>query len=331
MSALQEFTTLSSETGLSIARKLLNHRKTEGQKGFAKRAIKYLVKKLKEKLNELEYLVTAVTTHGANASKCVTLQRTSDGRLQISGCTTFPHLIYARIWRWPDLRNHWRELQHVQHCQYAFDLNYLSVCVNPYHYERVISPSLTTGIPILTTPFEMDKSKSEDFVESPCQNKEEIQESPNNKSSGVVCNQVENSGECWCTVAYFEYNIQIGSTFKRLTSLRNMQITGYVHLVDSKNLCLGHIVNHDRSIKSERVRLSIGQGIQLKMKGDSVWLHLLSKHQIFIQSSYLDNQTRQETGKIVYKIYPSSVIKVFDLRQCYQQITASKIWPLDHE
>lgn len=49
-------------------------------------------------------------------------------------------MIYARIWRWPDL--HKNELKHVKYCQFAFDLKCDSVCVNPYHYERVVSPGI---------------------------------------------------------------------------------------------------------------------------------------------------------------------------------------------
>uniref|UniRef100_A0A3B1KH48 MH1 domain-containing protein n=1 Tax=Astyanax mexicanus TaxID=7994 RepID=A0A3B1KH48_ASTMX len=130
----------SSDACLSIVHSLMCHRQGGENEGFAKRAIESLVKKLKEKKDELDSLITAITTNGVHPSKCVTIQRTLDGRLQVAGRKGFPHVIYARLWRWPDL--HKNELKHVKFCQYAFDLKYDNVCVNPYHYERVVSPGI---------------------------------------------------------------------------------------------------------------------------------------------------------------------------------------------
>ncbi|KAH8853202.1 Mothers against decapentaplegic like [Schistosoma japonicum] len=121
-----------------IVHSLMCHRQSGESEEFAKRAIESLVKKLKERQEDLESLVTAITTNGNQPSKCVTIQRTLDGRMQIAGRKCLPHVIYSRIWRWPDL--HRNELRHSKDCSFGFELKQDCVCINPYHYERVVSP-----------------------------------------------------------------------------------------------------------------------------------------------------------------------------------------------
>lgn len=148
----------SADACLSIVHSLMCHRQGGESEGFAKRAIESLVKKLKEKRDELDSLITAITTNGAHPTKCVTIQRTLDGRLQVAARKGFPHVIYARIWRWPDL--HKNELKHVKYCQFAFDLKCDLVCVNPYHYERVVSPGIDlSGLSLQSGPSRLVKDE----------------------------------------------------------------------------------------------------------------------------------------------------------------------------
>ncbi|KAF6778493.1 hypothetical protein AHF37_02149 [Paragonimus kellicotti] len=121
-----------------IVHSLMCYRQSGESKEFARRAIESLVKKLKDKKDDLDSLITAITTNGTHPSKCVTIQRTLDGRMQIAGRKCLPHIIYARIWRWPDL--HRNELKHCKFCSFGFGLKQDSVCINPYHYERAVSP-----------------------------------------------------------------------------------------------------------------------------------------------------------------------------------------------
>nr|CAD7197925.1 unnamed protein product [Timema douglasi] len=72
------------------------------------------------------------STHGS---------RSLDGRLQVSSRKGLPHVIYCRLWRWPELQSH-HELRALDSCEYAFNLKRDEVCVNPYHYQRIEIPAL---------------------------------------------------------------------------------------------------------------------------------------------------------------------------------------------
>jgi MAD (mothers against decapentaplegic) family protein 4 len=152
----------SSEAWTSVVHSLMCHLQSSDNEQFAKRAIESLAKKLKDKPDEMEALMTAVQKKGSLPTKCITIPRTLDGRLQVAGRKGFPHVIYARLWRWPDL--HKNELKHLPICAYPFDLKLDNVCVNPYHYQRVISPGFDlTGLTLSGRPF------SHPFLSSPGQ------------------------------------------------------------------------------------------------------------------------------------------------------------------
>uniref|UniRef100_A0A8B9MDD4 Mothers against decapentaplegic homolog n=1 Tax=Accipiter nisus TaxID=211598 RepID=A0A8B9MDD4_9AVES len=431
----------SSDACLSIVHSLMCHRQGGENETFAKRAIESLVKKLKEKKDELDSLIAAVTTNGAHPSKCVTIQRTLDGRLQVAGRKGFPHVIYARLWRWPDL--HKNELKHIKFCQFAFDLKYDSVCVNPYHYERVVTPTIGLSIQSTVPPTRLVK---EEFVhdcvqmevppsreqgakrvprlppaepyrqplpplqlpesphvpgslcpalpmsppvapgssllslphgegllqvacptpppvalaQSPPQNgypKLPYHSSPTSWTGAAVYapslggpqptpppqpstqNHLQppfhhpnhywpphhGSGpyqqpvsthpgpEFWCSIAYFEMDVQVGEIFKVPSSCPVVIVDGYVDPSGGDRFCLGQLSNVHRTDASERARLHIGKGVQLECRGEGdVWMRCLSDHAVFVQSYYLDREAGRAPGDAVHKIYPGAYIKVED-------------------
>ncbi|XP_070552263.1 mothers against decapentaplegic homolog 5-like isoform X1 [Ptychodera flava] len=121
-------------------KRLLGWKQGDEEEKWAEKAVDALVKKLKKKKGAMEELEKALSCPG-EPSKCVTIPRSLDGRLQVSHRKGLPHVIYCRVWRWPDLQSH-HELKALDNCEYAFGTKQKEVCINPYHYKRVESPVL---------------------------------------------------------------------------------------------------------------------------------------------------------------------------------------------
>ncbi|GMR41183.1 hypothetical protein PMAYCL1PPCAC_11378, partial [Pristionchus mayeri] len=126
----------ASDSSTQITSVLMGFRQGGEESEFVRKAIESLVKKLKDKRLELEALIQAVTSNGKTHTGCVTIQRSLDGRLQVAGRKGVPHVVYARIWRWPNVSK--TELAKLPICRVTPD-NQDFICINPYHYERVVS------------------------------------------------------------------------------------------------------------------------------------------------------------------------------------------------
>ena len=123
-------------------KKLLEFKPGDDDEKWAEKAIQSLVKSLKPKKGAYEELVKSLSNPGAGVNTaCVTIPRTRDGRVQVAHKKNLPHVIYCRLWRWPDLQNH-HELKSIETCEFAYSKNQSEVCVNPYHYYRVETPVL---------------------------------------------------------------------------------------------------------------------------------------------------------------------------------------------
>ncbi|CAK8684219.1 mothers against decapentaplegic homolog 5-like [Clavelina lepadiformis] len=136
---MANMTSLFGFTSPAVKR-LLGWKQGDEEEKWAEKAVDSLVKKLKKKKGSMEALELALSCPG-QPSKCVTIPRSLDGRLQVSHRKGLPHVIYCRVWRWPDLQSH-HELKPLDICEYPFDAKQKDVCINPYHYKRVESPVL---------------------------------------------------------------------------------------------------------------------------------------------------------------------------------------------
>uniref|UniRef100_A0A8C6UIU6 Mothers against decapentaplegic homolog n=1 Tax=Neogobius melanostomus TaxID=47308 RepID=A0A8C6UIU6_9GOBI len=322
---------LGSDPVHGAVHSLLRQCQAGESEGFARRAIESLVRKLRERRDELEALVTAVTTRGTSPGCFVPvhLQRRLQ-LLSVAGRKGFPHVIYARLWRWPDL--HKNELKHAAFCRFAFDLKYDSVCVNPYHYERVPAPR---GYQVTTTR-ECDSPLSPTGGAGCSPGVNEVQglihmspgpsppppqapspdySSPAHPDTGTSPRQQTqfcfSSGlDFWCSISYLEQDVRVGEVFKAPGAFPVITVDGYMDPSGGDRFCLGRLSNVQRTEASHRARLHIGRGLQLEHRGDGdVWLRCLSDHAVFLQRAPCTRFTPGRTSR-----------SVFDLRQCHREM-----------
>ncbi|VDN44372.1 unnamed protein product [Dibothriocephalus latus] len=79
----------SSDACMTIVRNLMCHRKGGESEEFSKLAIESLIRKLKDRREELDSLILAITSNGSTPTGCVTIQRTLDGRMQVRKMVLF--------------------------------------------------------------------------------------------------------------------------------------------------------------------------------------------------------------------------------------------------
>ena len=118
--------------------------------------------------------------------------------------------------------------------------------------------------------------------------------------------------EFWCSISYFELDVQVGSSFKvKSGGAKTVYVDGYVEQNDRQRFCLGALSNVHRTDISERARLHIGRGVELELVGEGdLWLHCQSEYALFVQSYYLDIKAGRAPGEMVHKISKGVKLKV---------------------
>ncbi|XP_065286893.1 mothers against decapentaplegic homolog 3-like isoform X2 [Dermacentor albipictus] len=337
-----------------VVKRLLGWKKGEGEDKWSEKAVKSLVKKLK-KSGGMDELEKAISTQDAHTA-CITIPRSLDGRLQVSHRKGLPHVIYCRLWRWPDLQSH-HELRATDHCQYAFHLKKDEVCVNPYHYQRVETPALPpilvprqtgdlpTELPSLddyanSVPDNTDFPSSLDvqafpLTETPppgymSEDGETTDQNGADSMDTVLLSSPSPSPEVqpvtytepafWCSISYYELNTRVGETFH--ASQPSLTVDGFTDPSSSERFCLGLLSNVNRNSVVEQTRKHIGRGVRLYYIGGEVFAECLSDSSIFVQSPNC-NQRYGWHPATVCKIPPGCNLKIFNNQEFAALLTTS--------
>ncbi|ELK05628.1 Mothers against decapentaplegic like protein 2 [Pteropus alecto] len=257
-----------------------------------------------------------------------------DGRLQVSHRKGLPHVIYCRLWRWPDLHSH-HELKAIENCEYAFNLKKDEVCVNPYHYQRVETPVLPPVLVPRHTEILTELPPLDDYTHSIPENTNfpagiEPQSNyiPETPPPGYISEDGETSDQqlnqsmdtdlqpvtysepaFWCSIAYYELNQRVGETFH--ASQPSLTVDGFTDPSNSERFCLGLLSNVNRNATVEMTRRHIGRGVRLYYIGGEVFAECLSDSAIFVQSPNC-NQRYGWHPATVCKIPPGCNLKIFN-------------------
>ncbi|XP_077562070.1 mothers against decapentaplegic homolog 3-like isoform X2 [Haemaphysalis longicornis] len=337
-----------------VVKRLLGWKKGEGEDKWSEKAVKSLVKKLKKSggMDELEKAISTQDVH----TGCITIPRSLDGRLQVSHRKGLPHVIYCRLWRWPDLQSH-HELRATDNCHYAFHLKKDEVCVNPYHYQRVETPALPpilvprqtgdlpTELPSLddyanSVPENTDFPSSLDvqtfpLTETPppgymSEDGETTDQNGADSMDTVLLSSPSPSPEVqpvtytepafWCSISYYELNTRVGETFH--ASQPSLTVDGFTDPSSSERFCLGLLSNVNRNSVVEQTRKHIGRGVRLYYIGGEVFAECLSDSSIFVQSPNC-NQRYGWHPATVCKIPPGCNLKIFNNQEFAALLTTS--------
>ncbi|XP_032994160.1 mothers against decapentaplegic homolog 3-like isoform X3 [Lacerta agilis] len=307
-----------------LAWKLFVYNEQDGK--VYENAVKTLVKKANS-TKQLEELEKAITTQNAG-TKCIIIPRPLLEQMYSCYGNNFPHVLYCRLWRWPDVQSH-HDLHSLETCEHAFHKMKSEVCVNPYHFQRVETPQLPQVLaPIQPEgPASYPPSVDHSYYAKGNAN---VQASfvpqsnylPDNAAAGSS-QQVNYSTDTsqaqmapgpsklnpepilycepafWCSISYYELGQRVGDIFH--ASQLSVTVDGFTDPINPERFCLGQQSNVNRDSVVEQTRRYIGKGVRLSYVDGDAFLECLGKNPVFVQSG-ICNQ--------LYGWDPSTVVKV---------------------
>lgn len=233
-------------------KRLLGWKQGDEEEKWAEKAVDSLVKKLKKKPGQIDNLENALKSQSSE-SACICIPRSLDGRLQVSHRKGLPHVIYCRVWRWPDLQSH-HELKSTENCRFPFESKQKEVCVNPYHYKRVETPVLP---PVLVP-------RNSEFVEShtlvsngrsmhPFMEKQLHEQMQQNSIIGMSNHMFMSMNPQMNPMIFSPYNNSNSRVMSpEITSLANSIASPHSHRLEIKEENLNNSLDHNPSSNENR-------------------------------------------------------------------------------
>lgn len=256
-----------------------------------------LLKKLEE--HQLEMLIQAVESKGADLSACILLPRDNAGTTAVD-----PHVLSCQVWRWPGLRES-NQMRRLPGCRSAKDPVY--TCCNPYHWSRLCQP---------------DRAPSEGDCDP--------------LRGGLYPGSLTTNGEGetgtreWCRLAYWELATRVGRQF----SVEPESVNVFTCLPHGDGLCLATLAQTAPGPPPDavrRTRLKIGLGVTLSTEPDGVWVYNRSENPIFVNSPTLDDPDSRTL--LVYRVPSGHCLNIFDRtkpnKRIYYRSNCSPSGPVD--
>lgn len=126
----------------------------------------------------------------------------------------------------------------------------------------------------------------------------------------------------WCTISYYELNSRVGEIFNVVQTTPIVTIDGFTN-PDVNRLCLGRFNNVLRDRNVQKVRDSIGKGIQLRNYNGQIYVSCLSDYAVFVQSANC-NYSRGFCRGSICKIPPRQSLKIFDPTEFLQALVTGR-------
>lgn len=334
----------------SKTKMLLTFRQEDEKDKWSESAVETLVKKLEGTPGAFEDLEQALSNPGA-PSKCVSIPRTVDGRIQVMHRKGAAHVVYCRVWRFPDLQTQ-KELVSLDCCEHPYSPKGGGdhVCINPYHYRRIYLDNLLPAVLVpRKSEFPQGPSVSEsnsssddedvgtepDLIQWSSSGSNTSEESyayqrhqqkpeskpPANLKPGEVQVKYHHPPEAedvWATIAYFESLHRVGDMFR--CHSYSSTIDGFTNPGQNQlRFSLGALSNVNRDLVTGHILSCIGKGARLTYHRGDVFIQCLSNFPLFIECKCYSVARGYRIGT-VYKIPPGISLKVFALQDFTDQL-----------